>query len=430
MLNEHPDEGTIHAWLDGELGPEKSSELAAHVAGCVACQAATGEARGLIAGATRVVRAMEPVTHAVRSSAEPGRDMPWGVLSAPTAAQSSIWRALRVTPARAAIAATLLVVAGIALTRGRVAQDSTTGPHPGASSSFIFSSSPAAASPAAGARDPLLDSAIARNIAKAIPPRTLERADGSSVPVAPPSPVSPMVVDAAAPMQVAAARRSLQVRSDTTAAVADNVAIRGMSSRSGRLAAGASVDAASLAGRPADVNVATLPGQCLRVESGSAGARWGMVPLPFIVVLGGTDVDHGTARIMSESAPESATMATWRRQNADSVHIELRRLGYTGMMQLAVAGNVRGGVMRSAPSGTELNEVVVTGAGDVRGQAAPATATATAPATAPATATAPAPASRAMGTLKSRQTAAPAAAGPAAAGGEEVGVVARRVQCP
>ena len=58
---QHPDEGTIHAWLDGALSPEESASLEAHAATCAECSAAIAEARGLIAASTRIVSALDIV---------------------------------------------------------------------------------------------------------------------------------------------------------------------------------------------------------------------------------------------------------------------------------------------------------------------------------------------------------------------------------
>ena len=52
---EHPDEGLIHAWLDDALSAAEAERLAAHVRSCADCQARVAEARGLIAGASRIV---------------------------------------------------------------------------------------------------------------------------------------------------------------------------------------------------------------------------------------------------------------------------------------------------------------------------------------------------------------------------------------
>ena len=57
----HPDEGEIHAWLDGALDPATAAGLEAHVAACPACSAAVAEARGLIAGASRILMALDGV---------------------------------------------------------------------------------------------------------------------------------------------------------------------------------------------------------------------------------------------------------------------------------------------------------------------------------------------------------------------------------
>ena len=47
---QHPDEGTIHTWLDGELSLDDAAELEAHVRNAGECAAAVAEARGFIAG--------------------------------------------------------------------------------------------------------------------------------------------------------------------------------------------------------------------------------------------------------------------------------------------------------------------------------------------------------------------------------------------
>lgn len=70
----HLGEGTIHAWLDGALDAAQSREIEAHVAGCAACSAAVAEARGLIAGASRILGALDDV---------PGGVIPRGGSAAP-----------------------------------------------------------------------------------------------------------------------------------------------------------------------------------------------------------------------------------------------------------------------------------------------------------------------------------------------------------
>ena len=46
----HPDEGTIHAWLDRQLDATSSATLEAHLQRCDECAERVAEARGLIAG--------------------------------------------------------------------------------------------------------------------------------------------------------------------------------------------------------------------------------------------------------------------------------------------------------------------------------------------------------------------------------------------
>ena len=116
----HLDEGTIHAWLDGALDNVEASRVEAHVAECAECAAAVAEARGLIAGASRVLSALDHVpVHVIppalqgggagpnESGASPGTP---GVVS--LGARRSAWRRLHMTPARVAAAAVILVAAG------------------------------------------------------------------------------------------------------------------------------------------------------------------------------------------------------------------------------------------------------------------------------------------------------------------------------
>ena len=57
----HLDEGTIHAWLDGALAPDESSQVEEHLAGCVPCSGLVAEARGLVAASSRILAALDDV---------------------------------------------------------------------------------------------------------------------------------------------------------------------------------------------------------------------------------------------------------------------------------------------------------------------------------------------------------------------------------
>lgn len=58
---QHPDEGTIHAWLDSQLSAEEGAELEAHAAKCAECAASIAEARGLVAASSRIVSSLDIV---------------------------------------------------------------------------------------------------------------------------------------------------------------------------------------------------------------------------------------------------------------------------------------------------------------------------------------------------------------------------------
>jgi anti-sigma factor RsiW len=88
---QHPDEGTIHSWLDGALSADEAARVEAHVKDCPECAAAVAEARGFIAASSRILTALD--------------NAPRGVI--PVAAPKK-----RVDPIVWRVAATLLVVAG------------------------------------------------------------------------------------------------------------------------------------------------------------------------------------------------------------------------------------------------------------------------------------------------------------------------------
>ena len=105
----HLDEGTIHAWLDGALDAEEAARVEQHAAECAVCAASIAEARGLVAGASRILTALDGV---------PGGVVPKTAASggASSARRTrSLWTSLHLTPARAAAAAVVVLAAGSAL---------------------------------------------------------------------------------------------------------------------------------------------------------------------------------------------------------------------------------------------------------------------------------------------------------------------------
>jgi hypothetical protein len=68
---QHLDEGTIHSWLDGALGPDEAARVEAHIAECPQCAAAVAEARGFIAASSRILTALDDVPRGVVPAAAP-----------------------------------------------------------------------------------------------------------------------------------------------------------------------------------------------------------------------------------------------------------------------------------------------------------------------------------------------------------------------
>jgi anti-sigma factor RsiW len=59
----HVDDGTLHAYLDGELSAVERERLEAHLAGCEPCQARLAEERGLVERASRILGQALPPVH-------------------------------------------------------------------------------------------------------------------------------------------------------------------------------------------------------------------------------------------------------------------------------------------------------------------------------------------------------------------------------
>jgi hypothetical protein len=97
----HLDEGTIHAWLDGALPPEEAARVETHARECAECSAMVAEARGFMAGASRIVSSLDIVRGDVIPATPAASPTPVG--------RGSLWRSRTFTPARASIAATILV---------------------------------------------------------------------------------------------------------------------------------------------------------------------------------------------------------------------------------------------------------------------------------------------------------------------------------
>jgi hypothetical protein len=113
---QHLDDGTIHAWLDGELSADEAERIAVHAGKCVECGALVAEARGLIAASTRILTALDDV---------PAGVMPNGsvVSEKPVAAGEPIFRHRWYDRTDLRAAAALLFVAGASLVAVKIARN-------------------------------------------------------------------------------------------------------------------------------------------------------------------------------------------------------------------------------------------------------------------------------------------------------------------
>jgi Putative zinc-finger len=155
---QHPDEGTIHSWLDGALSADETARLEAHVKECPQCAAAVAEARGFIAGASRILTALDNAPRGVVPVAAPKKRV-----------DPLVWR----------VAATILVVAAgtlvVVRNRGSNEQiaDRVTLSQGRAS---VAAPVPTAAGPAAG----VVDQAMPKAVAGSAPTIALSKKTGAS----------------------------------------------------------------------------------------------------------------------------------------------------------------------------------------------------------------------------------------------------------
>lgn len=202
----HLDEGTIHAWIDGALDASQSRDIETHVAQCPTCQAAVAEARGLIAGASRILMALD--------------DVPAGVTPKRATAPKRQWRA---APWVTGIAAAFVLAVG--LTTWNRSRDSVTSgsesPSTAKAANTAGSASPVAprvASPSAPPRLEVANTVRGRGGAAAKQPSRREAvAEDSRQNVARADEPSPAKEEAAArlaPRPVEGAERKLEKVAD------------------------------------------------------------------------------------------------------------------------------------------------------------------------------------------------------------------------
>lgn len=77
MDTKHPDEGTLYAYVEGQLPAAGQSRVTAHVSACAECAAMVAEARGLIAAASGIIGALDDVPVNVVPRRRAWRLPPW-----------------------------------------------------------------------------------------------------------------------------------------------------------------------------------------------------------------------------------------------------------------------------------------------------------------------------------------------------------------
>lgn len=392
----HPDEGTIHAWLDDALDAATAAGIAEHVRTCSACAERVAEARGLIAGASRIVASLDDLPTGARAGW--AQSAPASGAAASPAAETgrqegSLWRWLHVTPARAAIAATILVALGITMTRTRTGPDDVgVAARSGALSPQVAtmsdSASPAEASAPAAERDALLDSALKKNLAMSQPPRAMDAVRGPQIPT--PEPGAPAIglagVDTTASSRVAIARQEVAAEREVRADVADKARVRGaVTAASAPVVASAELskqeraDASSsgMGYTGAVVTPKSAVGvaiQCYRIESPTGGAAWGGQTFPLVISADSAARAGLTpARVLDAAGRPTSISAQFLRGAGDSITLRLRRIGYSGSIALGPDVGGRAGLAFSDPVASQLEQTVVTGMSDQRRDASAST---------------------------------------------------------
>lgn len=252
---QHPDEGMIHTWLDGELPAEEAAALEAHVADCGECKALVAEARGFIAASSRIIGTLDNVPSGVIPAAKPVK---------------RVWYSSPQFRAAAAV----LVVAGASLlvmrsgTQKATLSDSVR-PEAGevATMQRAMSAPAPAVANSAVVRPPVVADQVAAKVESARPaePANPKSASASIAPV--PQPV--------ALNKIAANEEEFSgkgVKGGTSTGVAGGVPIRDTAALSGRVA-GVAMKAADAATPRMPFAQASTDLKALRVDSTVFGKR-------------------------------------------------------------------------------------------------------------------------------------------------------------
>ena len=261
-----PDEGLIHAWLDGELDAAESARIEALVQSDPAWSAAAAEARGLIAATSRIVSALDGVPANVipaARAAAPRTDAK--VIPLAAKPRGTPWWALRA-------AAVLVVVAGtVVVMRNGTPEVAQAGAGSAATSMDLKDSAaaPLAAAPAPAASSPL-------TVAPTVAPTQLSSADRPAdsrvAEQAMPAPPVAALRNDAAPQRLGAAGTNAvrQLVAEDKAKEAESAKLAGAGAAAPATAPAAERRALGFAAKAVDPVSATE--QCFR-EPVAAGAR-------------------------------------------------------------------------------------------------------------------------------------------------------------
>ena len=226
---QHLDEGMIHAWLDGAASADEAARVERHAAECADCAALVAEARGLVAGASRILSALDDVPVVV-----PGAGSGWRVTSSGTLNRASAppryplpatrhprWWS---RPAALAAAAGVVLMAGSAIVLNKS----------GGRSSLGAAFSDSAVAPAQTTEAAVPPTGVAADASSGAG-RESARGDGAAGAAATSSRAAAPVPTPAPPRQVAAASRAAERRTTGSRPTAASVPASGRAANSGRL---------------------------------------------------------------------------------------------------------------------------------------------------------------------------------------------------
>jgi Carboxypeptidase regulatory-like domain/Putative zinc-finger len=379
---QHLDEGTIHAWLDGQLPPQEATAVEAHIAECRQCADAVAEARGLIAASSRILMSLDSVPGDVLpvpavTRPEPGLATD-GVPRSPSAAEQRAHRRWLSGPSLAAAAAIVVAVGTFSVMRagGRadlskeVAASPSVVSGPAVDSAVVSTPAPTALPPAAPAderaeavgkvRDGKAENASSerRALADVAPQQLSARAAAETVAKdgfidraqvarqASQSPPQP----APAPPQIVASNE-LKKTSASDSGLAPEKRFRDTNTVIISRSAAAVADRSNAAGARADAARATATTGIVRGRVTDANGT-GLADAMVSVVGTGTGVPTSNTGEFTLGGVEPGT----RR-------LQARRIGYqpTTRDVTVVAGQTAAAEIVLAPSQVALSEVVTTG---------------------------------------------------------------------